>query len=232
MKKYAQLFEEDCKYYDPKKVELRTLLRLVDFKNKEVLDAGCGTARLTIPISKFAESVIAIDKDRRLVSYCKHNKERKNIKYGWLDINKIKFKKRFDIILISWLLFKDPEKVFKKVAVALKDKGSFIFILPFIGVGYEKPDLLFSQKQIKKDTAAWKRNKNSIKKIFNVKKKVMIKTFYAYPTVQKAYQLALLFEPSLKKMKNKIMGNLEKEKKKGKVIINTKAEIYVCFKKF
>src|SRR3989338_375608 len=80
-KSRIKIMEEDLKYYDPKNIEFNALIKLTNFKNKKVLDAGCGIARLTLPISRYARNVVGIDIDKNIIRYCRLKKKRRNIKY-------------------------------------------------------------------------------------------------------------------------------------------------------
>jgi ubiquinone/menaquinone biosynthesis C-methylase UbiE len=48
---------------DPKKIELQTINKYVDFKEKNILEVGCGNGRLTYQFADIARKVVAIDPD-------------------------------------------------------------------------------------------------------------------------------------------------------------------------
>jgi len=89
-------WEENLKYSDPKKIEVRTLLREVDFRDKEVIDVGCGIGRLTVPISKVARKVIGIDEQKKVISYCKSKKNKPYLNQS--NNNKYKNKVNEDLV--------------------------------------------------------------------------------------------------------------------------------------
>jgi len=43
--------------------DVRQINRLVDLKNKSVLEIGCGTGRITFPLAERAGEIVAIDID-------------------------------------------------------------------------------------------------------------------------------------------------------------------------
>ena len=48
---------------EPKGIELQTIYKYVDFKEKNVLEVGCGNGRLTYQFANIARKVVAIDPD-------------------------------------------------------------------------------------------------------------------------------------------------------------------------
>jgi len=124
--KFLDMFIEDCKYYDPKNIEVKTILKYIKLKGKTVLDIGGGIGRLSFPLSKYAKEVIALDKDKRLREYFKKYKK-KNVKF----INKKaeKFLKRgekFDVILLAWPTF--SFKFIDLIKNTMNKDSRFIFI--------------------------------------------------------------------------------------------------------
>jgi len=99
------MFIEDCRYYDSKNTEVKTILKYVELKGKTLLDIGAGIGRLSFPLSKYAKKVIALDKDKRFKEYFKRHKKG-NITFINEDIEKfVKKGKRFDVILLAWPAF-------------------------------------------------------------------------------------------------------------------------------
>lgn len=92
----------------PKGIEFQTINKFVDFKEKKVLEIGCGTGRLTYQFSDKTRKVVAIDPDTERINQAMkefpenmgsklefHNKSGKNLSF----IND-----SFDIVLFSYSL--------------------------------------------------------------------------------------------------------------------------------
>lgn len=77
------------------------------FKNKRVLEIGAGTGVYTLPISKEAKEIVAIDPSDEMLKILTEQIKIHNItnvevyKNFWqeIDIDKLKFRKNFDIVL-------------------------------------------------------------------------------------------------------------------------------------
>jgi ubiquinone/menaquinone biosynthesis C-methylase UbiE len=93
---------------DREGVEFAEIARLVPLDGRRVLDVGCGTGRLTVPVAERAARVYAFDPDadavsqahgslpagvRRRVSFAAHGAEA-------LDVPR----RRFDVALCGWSL--------------------------------------------------------------------------------------------------------------------------------
>lgn len=112
--------------------EWSTLEKLLpDFKNKRVLDLGCGFGwHCLYAISKGANSVVGVDISENMINEAKAKTTSENIEYLCQSIEDIDFAdKSFDIVLSSLTLhyIKSFEDICKKVSGILETQGDFIF---------------------------------------------------------------------------------------------------------
>lgn len=101
-----------------------------DFKDKRVLDAGCGTGRHTYYASKTAREVIAMDLSQAIEVAARNNREHTNTHFVQADIYRPPFRPAsFDFIYSLGVLhhLPDPEKGFRSLLRLLR-RGGFMNI--------------------------------------------------------------------------------------------------------
>ena len=93
---------------DPEKNEVHALKAMTDWRNKRVIEIGCGSGRLTRRLARLGAQIEAIDPDRKLIATAKkdlpgHLSDRMRFKVGSaLDLKYLK--QTFDIAVFSWVL--------------------------------------------------------------------------------------------------------------------------------
>ncbi len=223
-------WEEGLRYSDPEKIEVKKLLTSVDFKNKKVLDVGCGIARLTLPISKMAKEVVAIDQDKKIIDYCKKNKKRTNITYLVKDIKKFK-EHNFDIVVFAQPDYDNFKEKLKVIASLLNSKGQLI-IIRWIDKGNQYNRLLGyfwnNNKKLSEDAKVFSKDfiKN-LSKLFKIKQTSLIETYDSYPSKEKLAENIIRDSP-IKFNKKEIakLHNLLPPYNYKKV--NIKMKMYIC----
>lgn len=114
-----------------KLIDQPTTFSLVgDVRNKEVLDAGCGSGIYSKILAKNGAKVYGLDISEKMINlaadYCKDYK----IEFRQGSIDKIPYKNnKFDIIVASLVVhyLKKPEKAFKEFNRVLKKGGILVF---------------------------------------------------------------------------------------------------------
>ncbi len=127
---YDSLYGQDEE--DEEKAFLGSLsLKPQDLKNKIILDAGCGTGRLTLKIAHFSPKlVIGMDIQDSLTELPLQNKLQDNIEYLQGDLVKLPFKEnQFDLVWCDGVLpyTYDYKRALQRLVRALK-KGGKIYI--------------------------------------------------------------------------------------------------------
>ncbi|MEF8832844.1 MAG: class I SAM-dependent methyltransferase, partial [Candidatus Thermoplasmatota archaeon] len=107
-----------------------------------VLELGCGTGRITIPIARNGHEIIGLDLSEKLLKRAKEKAKKDNLNIDWIkgDMRNFSFDKKFNLIFIPFntihhiLTLEDMEKVLENVREHLKPEGRFI-------VEFFNPDL-------------------------------------------------------------------------------------------
>jgi 2-polyprenyl-3-methyl-5-hydroxy-6-metoxy-1,4-benzoquinol methylase len=93
---------------DPDKNEVHALKAMTNWRNKRVIEIGCGNGRLTRRLANLGAQMEAIDPDRKLIATAKKDlpvrlSDRMRFRVGSaLDL---KYPKQtFDIVVFSWVL--------------------------------------------------------------------------------------------------------------------------------
>jgi ubiquinone/menaquinone biosynthesis C-methylase UbiE len=96
-------FQKDAEQY-----EIKALHRLVDVKDRRVLEVGCGEGRLTWRYARSAKQVVGIDPDSdavRVANYDMPDDLRKSTVFACASSLQLPFPNEiFDIALLSWSL--------------------------------------------------------------------------------------------------------------------------------
>lgn len=152
---YSLLYDKWCECYDVNNEEMSILKDNLFFKNKTILDVGCGTGRLTIRLAEEAKEVYGIDIDDYSISVLEDKivkKKIKNIKACCKDILMVNFpNKKFDIIVFSWSLYSLPKdnyaELFEKIYSWLNDDGKLLILQPQSGEFEEVMRSIFVENQ-------------------------------------------------------------------------------------
>ena len=93
---------------DPDGVELVTMRQLVTFRDRRVLEIGCGDGRMTLWYADEAASSFAIDPEAELIEEARAatpERLRRRIRFEAADAAEIELPEReFDLALFSWSL--------------------------------------------------------------------------------------------------------------------------------
>jgi len=235
--KFLDIFIEDCRYYDPRNIELKTILKYVKLKGKTLLDVGTGVGRLSFPLSKYVKEIVSLDKDKRFLEYFR-GKKRKNLSFINQNAEKyLKKDKKFDIILLAWPTINF--KFIKLIKNVMHKNSLFIFITCNNNSDYET---IVDKLNVVKKNYFEKDIKNKIKFIKELprKFKLIIKkkfsTEYLYPDGKVAFRvirngLMLWFKIKLNKnAEEKLKKIIDKHKIGKKVKFKEKICFYILKK--
>lgn len=93
---------------DPEGAHLAAILRAADFREKRVLEVGCGDGRLTRGIASLAASVVAFDPDAEAVEAARaecSEELRDTVCFEVASAREVDVPRHaFDLVLFSWSL--------------------------------------------------------------------------------------------------------------------------------
>ncbi|MEK6835961.1 MAG: methyltransferase domain-containing protein, partial [Nanoarchaeota archaeon] len=204
------IFIEDCRYYDQKNIETNTILKYVKVKGKTLLDIGCGIGRHSFPLAKYAEIVIALDKDKRFLEYFNKHKKRNVIFINKKAEKYLRKRKKFDIILLAWPT--DFNSKFIRLIKKFMHENS-IFMTCNNSSDFESiiDKLNIIKKSYNKDIKKKFMFINLLTKKFKLLMKKKIFTEYLYPNKQKAFRI---IKNNLKLFSNIKLNKNQQEKLK------------------
>jgi SAM-dependent methyltransferase len=128
-------------YFAKKRITLaeRELFRRYLRKKGKVLDLFCGAGRVDIYLAKKSFDVFGIDNSKKMINVAKELKKKYNLKnviFICKEASEIKFKNKFDyILLIDFTLGHisssiKRREILQKIYCALKENGIFIIFIP------------------------------------------------------------------------------------------------------
>ncbi len=135
----------DGKHYDAwteRDVDIPFYKSQVEKYGDPVLELGCGTGRITIPIAEEGHEIIGLDISDKLLKRAKEKIDKEDLDIKWIkgDMRDFSLNKKFKMIFIPFnsihhiLTLDDMEKVLENVREHLKPDGRFI-------VEFFNPDL-------------------------------------------------------------------------------------------
>jgi ubiquinone/menaquinone biosynthesis C-methylase UbiE len=130
---WSHSYDTDSKLNPATEIDQKLLLRIINpQKQDSILDIGCGTGRLTIPLSIKCKNIIGIDQSLEMLRVAQEkSKGIGNIHYTRSDIRrKLPFKDRtFDSAVCFLVLshIKNLNLLFSEVNRVLKKGGYFIY---------------------------------------------------------------------------------------------------------
>ncbi len=111
--------------------DIRQINRLVDVRNKSILEIGCGTGRITFPLAERAREIVAIDINGSVIEEALRRNRFESVKFLVENIETTKLGKKFDVILSTWLGYmylNDVPKALRNISDHLTDDGVFLLL--------------------------------------------------------------------------------------------------------
>ena len=93
---------------DPEKNEIGALKAITNWRDKRVLEIGCGNGRLTLRLAGLGASVQAIEPDKQLISTARKElpaRYSKRVHYKVGSAQELKYpKESFEVVVFAWSL--------------------------------------------------------------------------------------------------------------------------------
>ena len=119
---------------DPEGAELRATEKgLSSFKDKDVLEIGCGEGRFTAKFFGKTKSTVALDSDPNAIATARRKISSPSIKFLIGEAQKLELSSQsFDVVIFSWSLccVEDPGKALKEAHRILRSEGALVNIMP------------------------------------------------------------------------------------------------------
>ena len=117
---------------DPQGTEFRKLRQYADFKNKEVLEVGCGNGRVSAMLAPIIASLVAIDPDGERLKAARAKVPGVDFRQGVGE--NLEFPDcTFDIVAFTFSLHhQDPVKALAEARRVLRPSGSVVIIEPAV----------------------------------------------------------------------------------------------------
>lgn len=181
----ALAYEKFSSVEDSNNLVFKYLIKHFDFKDKKVLEIGCGTGRYTKYLAPLAHQYFALEPSTNMLKITKKKCSKfKNIKFINCGGESIPLKTgNFDIIFASWALSsmnskKIQKKAFNEMKRLLKNNG--VIVLVENQHKSEFVDLLGISTNFKKSPSSYFINR------FNFKLVKKINTFFKFKSVSNA----------------------------------------------
>jgi ubiquinone/menaquinone biosynthesis C-methylase UbiE len=221
----------NLKEYEIEK-EINQIKKLVNLKNKNILIVGeYGTLAISHKIHKDFKKIYCVSEDKKLISYCKKNKNRE-INFIYQDNKIFPFENNyFDVILMLWAgiqykekkisIVKETKRVLKNTGILLIEEADetseYIKILTLI---LPKKSFNLKKKRDKLDKL--------LQEYFRVKKN-KLRTYYNFNNIEnciKYFEKEIIFHENKRLNNNNKLKNYLKSRKKLR--IEEKSIFFIC----
>jgi ubiquinone/menaquinone biosynthesis C-methylase UbiE len=107
----------------------REVINSINFKNKKVLEIGCGAGDTALSIAKHGGQILATDLSKEAINIAK-KKKHKNLEFKAVTYDKVQ--DTFDIIVLQEVIehMDNPLQVLRKLKKKLKPKGKIVIACP------------------------------------------------------------------------------------------------------
>jgi len=214
--------------------DVRHINRLVDVRNKSVLEIGCGTGRITFPLAEKAREMVAIDVNEGVIEEALRRNRSENVKFLVENIDTTKLGKKFDVILSTWMGYmylNDVPKAIENISNHLKDSGVFLLLGGYYEDEFSKIlRMLIGEKA--KSTSFYNELEKILSKHFSFEKRIL-EGQLVFSSVRDIMQR---FRVELKNDYDIIMDNHHEQclkdylTNKDKLIIGDDSIAYLCKK--
>lgn len=121
--------------YNPDETAVKFYTQLAARNSQSVLDLGCGSGYLTLPLAKQGLKVTGLDISPSMLDIATAKSETAGLKINWIEANFIDFnlKQQFDMIVMSGCTLQyienihQVEQCLEQIKKHLKPKGLFVF---------------------------------------------------------------------------------------------------------
>ena len=111
--------------------EYSSILKEIKWRNKKVIDVGCGTGYFAYQVAKKGGNVLGIDYSEEAIKIAKERYQHPNLVYKKIDVSK-KIIEKFDVVVSIGTLehMDNPFLMLKKLKKSLKQGGKIIITSP------------------------------------------------------------------------------------------------------
>ena len=192
--------KDDVRFYEA----VTTFTEDVDFYEdqiskdnpKTILELGCGTGRVTIPLSKHCESIMGVDSSEAMLDLGKAKAEalalpEEKVSFIHADITKLKLGQTFDLIIAPYRVLQnlatdeEVENLFSVIKQHLSSNGSCI--LNVFNPKWDKKDLMSRWSNSEEFLDEELPFEDGILKRYEIKSKFTENPFVLYPTIISRY---------------------------------------------
>ena len=185
-----KLDEWYSKYYDPENKEYLEVKKIINSKfNKKanILEIGTGTGRFAFKLAKDFTSIVAIDKEKDHVDYCKKTSKHNNLEFVQSTARDFKSQKKFDVVVFSWIGFhyqEDYREMMENIDNHMNKDSMIIILDAYSETEYVKILQLIDKRDMDESKAKKEKIKEFLAgKYGNIEQKVLF-TNYIFPSIE------------------------------------------------
>ena len=212
--------------------DIRDITKLVDIKDKSILELGCGTGRITFALAERVQELTAIDIDVKAIRNAQQRNVHGNVTFLVEDMEDFHLGRKYDLILsigVGYMYLGNLPNAVKNISQHLEEDGIALLICSSPNSEYQRIVDLLVEENVK-SVSFYNKFENILSNHFTFSKE-QIKgqlTFSDFEEIFRCFQRELKEEYAIDMNKHHEEVLKRFFQRKGRFTVEDDSQAYIC----